>query len=260
MTALTFLIDTLCSLYISVILIRLWLHWARAIFTIRLANLWLKPLRLFSHRYKNLFRRLAALIPQPWSWPTWCLAANFLCLPLSALAKFPIWMSLWFQGYKSSSNLAFCCFGAYSLARCSAGLAKAKPRLNLCLAQLTEPMLEPIRRVVPPMGGLDLSILVLFIGLQALNFLMGDLIPFGTVYNYRENKEHGRYANLSIDPTLYPPCAVRVVTGGIDTQLCRAKNTTRRLGRALYRRKCHRLIRRGPHPIRHQTRWQHRGP
>ena len=42
--------------------------------------------------------------------------------------------------------------------------------------QLTEPMLRPIRKVIPPLGGLDLSILVLIIGLQFLQFLVMDLI------------------------------------------------------------------------------------
>ncbi|MEM0513973.1 YggT family protein [Pseudoalteromonas sp. YIC-827] len=41
--------------------------------------------------------------------------------------------------------------------------------------QLTEPMLRPIRKVIPPIGGLDLSILVLIIGLQFLQFLLMDL-------------------------------------------------------------------------------------
>ena len=42
--------------------------------------------------------------------------------------------------------------------------------------QLTEPFLAPIRRILPALGGLDLSVLVAFIGLQAINFLLGDLI------------------------------------------------------------------------------------
>ena len=37
-------------------------------------------------------------------------------------------------------------------------------------------MLAPIRRVIPAMGGFDLSVLVLFIGLQFANFLIGDMI------------------------------------------------------------------------------------
>jgi YggT family protein len=34
--------------------------------------------------------------------------------------------------------------------------------------RLTEPVLAPIRQVLPPMGGLDLSPMVLLIGLQVL--------------------------------------------------------------------------------------------
>ena len=37
---------------------------------------------------------------------------------------------------------------------------------------LTEPVLAPIRRVLPPMGGLDLSPMVLLIALQILKGLL----------------------------------------------------------------------------------------
>jgi YggT family protein len=37
---------------------------------------------------------------------------------------------------------------------------------------LTEPVLAPIRRVLPPMGGLDLSPLVLLLGLRVLRALL----------------------------------------------------------------------------------------
>lgn len=36
------------------------------------------------------------------------------------------------------------------------------------LHQVTEPVLAPVRRMLPPMGGLDLSPLVVIIGLQIL--------------------------------------------------------------------------------------------
>jgi YggT family protein len=36
------------------------------------------------------------------------------------------------------------------------------------LDRLTEPVLAPIRKVLPPMGGMDLSPLVLLIGLRVL--------------------------------------------------------------------------------------------
>jgi len=36
------------------------------------------------------------------------------------------------------------------------------------LASVCEPVLAPVRRVLPPMGGLDLSVLVVLLGLQAV--------------------------------------------------------------------------------------------
>jgi len=44
------------------------------------------------------------------------------------------------------------------------------------LNQLTEPLLSPIRRVIPPMGGLDLSVIVLLVGLQFLQILVQNLV------------------------------------------------------------------------------------
>jgi YggT family protein len=45
------------------------------------------------------------------------------------------------------------------------------PAVSL-LVRLTEPALAPIRRVVPPVGGLDLSPLVLVIALQLVKRLL----------------------------------------------------------------------------------------
>ncbi len=38
--------------------------------------------------------------------------------------------------------------------------------------RLTDPILKPLRRVIPPIGGVDLSVLVLLLGLQLLRQLL----------------------------------------------------------------------------------------
>ncbi len=40
------------------------------------------------------------------------------------------------------------------------------------LAMVVDPVLEPVRRIIPPVGGLDLSFLVVFILLQFLGNLI----------------------------------------------------------------------------------------
>lgn len=44
--------------------------------------------------------------------------------------------------------------------------------LGLLVYRLTEPVLAPIRRVLPPMGGLDLSPMVLLLALRILQGLL----------------------------------------------------------------------------------------
>ncbi|MEZ5216748.1 MAG: YggT family protein [Ilumatobacteraceae bacterium] len=40
------------------------------------------------------------------------------------------------------------------------------------LRRITDPVLEPLRRVIPPLGGLDLSPLVAIIGIQVIAGLL----------------------------------------------------------------------------------------
>jgi YggT family protein len=51
------------------------------------------------------------------------------------------------------------------------GPAGQGPAAHL-LGRLCEPLLAPVRRIVPPLGGLDLSALFVLIGLQALQILL----------------------------------------------------------------------------------------
>lgn len=44
--------------------------------------------------------------------------------------------------------------------------------------RLTAPILNPIRKVIPPIGGLDLSPIVLILGMQFIQIYVVRLIPF----------------------------------------------------------------------------------
>ncbi|GAA6205249.1 MULTISPECIES: YggT family protein [Thalassotalea] len=48
----------------------------------------------------------------------------------------------------------------------------------MILHQLTEPVLRPIRNIIPNIGGLDLSILAAFLLLNVINILLSDWIPY----------------------------------------------------------------------------------
>ncbi len=44
--------------------------------------------------------------------------------------------------------------------------------------QLTEPFLNPIRRIIPNFGGLDLSIIVAFLAMNVINILLANSLPY----------------------------------------------------------------------------------
>ena len=44
--------------------------------------------------------------------------------------------------------------------------------------QLTEPFLNPIRRIMPNLGGLDLSMIVAFLAMNVINILLSGSLPY----------------------------------------------------------------------------------
>ncbi|WP_428612623.1 YggT family protein, partial [Shewanella sp.] len=50
--------------------------------------------------------------------------------------------------------------------------------IEMVMAQLTEPLVAPIRRIIPPMGGLDFSVMIFMFGLIFINKLLSQYVPF----------------------------------------------------------------------------------
>lgn len=49
-------------------------------------------------------------------------------------------------------------------------------RLAQLVYQVTEPIMEPVRRLVPPQGGLDFSPLIILLGLAALRMILVSML------------------------------------------------------------------------------------
>lgn len=177
MQSLYFILDTLFNLYLMVVILRIWLQWARADFY--------NPLSQFVVRCTHpILGPLRRVIPSVGSLD---LAAVLLAYAV-ALGKYLLFLALgMIQGQwlglllvslllvlKQAGSLLFWLLVARAIL---SWVSQGRSPFELVLFQLTEPLLSPIRRVIPAIGGLDLSVLVLFIALQALNYLFLDLFP-----------------------------------------------------------------------------------
>lgn len=179
MNATQFLIGTLFDLYLMVVILRLWLQLARADFYNPFSQFIVKA----THPIVGPMRRI---LPSMGRLDTATLVLAILVgmLKITVLTlmmggqnfNFPI---MFVSGVLVVIKEAFSLmFWVLIIRAILSWVSQGYNPIELVLQQLTEPMLAPIRRIIPPIGGLDLSILILIIALQFFQLLMQDMLRF----------------------------------------------------------------------------------
>ena len=176
MNAMQFLISTLFDLFLMVVLMRFWLQAAKADFYNPLSQFVIKATSFAVNPMRKVIPGLGGLD-----------LASLLLAFIVAAAKITALIFLvgatWEVGFvllnalvtviKEGLNLLFWVLVIRALL---SWVSQGNNPIEAVFHQLTEPMLRPIRKVLPPLGGLDLSILVLIIALQFAQFLFVDLV------------------------------------------------------------------------------------
>ncbi|EPE37259.1 hypothetical protein CF66_7023 [Candidatus Photodesmus katoptron] len=178
MNSMSFLTSTLFDLYIMVIILRIWLQASHADFYNPFSQFIVKSTQPVVGKLQKIIPFMIGNIDI-----TTTLFAYLLCvlklMILTIISSSTIHFSstLLLLGIalfiKTAGSLLF-----WILLICTilSWVNKNHGPIEHVFYQLTEPMLMPIRRIIPIIGGFDLSVLALFIGLQFANFFMGDII------------------------------------------------------------------------------------
>jgi len=172
-SALVFIVNALTSLYLLVLLLRFWLPWLRADFRNPLAQGILKltspvvvPLRRIVPSFGRLDTAtiLVAFVVQYLGLILILLifdvSASISTIAISAVVKLVL---------LSLNLFLFAIFIRIILSWVSQG--QYNPATAI-ISTLTEPLLRPVRRLIPPMGGFDISPIFVIIGLGALTRLV----------------------------------------------------------------------------------------
>ncbi|WP_337840921.1 YggT family protein [Rheinheimera sp.] len=174
--ALFFLVSTIIKLYLMVVVLRLWLQAARADFY--------NPFSQFIVKATN-----PAVIPLRRFLPslggfdtgTWLLAFVICLLHVSLTQLFQ--MGQLYVIYLPLGALVLLVteilqlvFWVLVIRALLSWFSQGRNPMELVLMQLTEPLLRPVRRVIPSLGGLDLSVLVVLLGLQFVQILLQSLL------------------------------------------------------------------------------------
>lgn len=173
MDLMRFLVEIVFDLFLIVVLLRIWMQVARADFY--------NPLSQFVVKVTNpLVQPLRMALPMVGRWD---LASLFLAwlvgigkfIVLSAIIGIPfMWGDILIVGTLSVlSQFLDLLFWIVLIRALLSWFAQGYNPMITLLQQLTEPFLAPIRRIIPPIGGLDLSVLVLIVAIQAVRIVIG---------------------------------------------------------------------------------------
>ncbi|QSX32854.1 YggT family protein [Shewanella avicenniae] len=177
----TFLVSTIFDLYLMVVILRIWMQLARADFynpfsqfVVKATHPIVKPLRRVLPSIGNLDTASVVLALA-------VVILKIVALTLIAGAQFDIVATLLFAVVSVFKQAGVLLFYLLIIRAIMSWVSQGSNPFEYVLYQLTEPFLGPIRRIIPPMGGLDLSVLVLFILLNFLNLLLAQHVPYWAI-------------------------------------------------------------------------------
>ncbi|TKB50170.1 YggT family protein [Ferrimonas aestuarii] len=176
MQSIVYLVSTLFNLYLMVCLLRIWLQWARADFYNPFSQFIVKA----THPILSPMRRVIPSIGK-------LDLASLVLAYLVALAKWLVLgaitgaafdpLSFYLAAITVVKEAGFLLFWILIIRAIMSWVSQGQNPIEFVFHQLTEPFLAPIRRVIPVMGGLDLSLMVVLIGMNFINLALGDLLP-----------------------------------------------------------------------------------
>lgn len=184
MRALIFLIDTFSRLYLLLLILRFWLPFLRANYrnpitqgVLRYTSPLVTPVRRYVPSIGKLDTAtvLCAFVIQ--------FAVLLLIITLSGFARgagtfsltgaFP---ALAFQAIVDLAMLSVLLFIVAIIVRIVLNLlGRHFGPISDILADLSEPLLRPMRRFIPPLGMVDISAYIVIVLLMALNMILADL-------------------------------------------------------------------------------------
>ncbi|CDL81633.1 YggT family protein [Xenorhabdus szentirmaii] len=191
MQFLNFIFSTVLHLYTAVLLLRIWMQWARcdfynpfSQFVVKITQPVVRPLRRVIPSVGPIDMASVVLafvlVFLKIMMPIWLNTGQFFPSEIEVLPNLKINSTFLFpysliQLLTEAGKLVFWLVIARALL---SWISQGRNPVDYVLLQLTEPLMSPIRRIIPSMGGLDFSAMIVILILYALNYLSNDIISW----------------------------------------------------------------------------------
>lgn len=176
MSSVQFLIDFVFNIYLMVVLLRLWLQFARADFYNPFSQFVVKATQPIVAPMRRLLPSIGRLDTATLVLAVLVAGLKIVTLNLvlggSGLNILSLVVVSMIIVLKEALTLVMY---VLILRAIMSWVSQGRNPMELVLGQLTEPMLAPIRKKMPDLGGLDLSVMVVIVLLLFIQKLLGDL-------------------------------------------------------------------------------------
>ncbi|MGI2123310.1 YggT family protein [Shewanella baltica] len=181
MNAFTFLITTLFDLYLMVVILRIWLQLARADFYNPFSQFIVKATHPLIAPMRRILPSLGRFDTASFVLALLVVMVKVLLISLIAGGGIDILLFLMFAVVSVIKKAGVLLFWILLIRAILSWFNQGYNPIVMVMGQLTEPVLAPIRRIIPPIGGLDLSVMLVIIGMNFLNMLLAQYIPYWAV-------------------------------------------------------------------------------
>jgi YggT family protein len=181
MNAMSFLVSTLFDLYLMVVILRFWLQLTRADFYNPFSQFVVKATQPIIAPMRRLLPSIGRFDTSSLVLALIVVLVKMLVLTFMAGAGVDIITLLLFSIISVIKQAGVLLFWMLIVRAVLSWFNQGYNPVVMIMTQLTEPILAPVRKVIPAIGGLDLSVLVVFIAMNFINMLCAQYIPFWSI-------------------------------------------------------------------------------
>lgn len=178
MQAINFLLDFAFDTLLMILILRLWLQVVRADFYNPLSQFIVKVSNPLVVPFRKVIPGFGGIDVATVVLAYLVATLKFIIIPLVNGGGADVITALFLGGLYAIKETGFLLFIIMLVMALMSWVVQGFNPTQALFQQLTDPVLRPIRNIIPAIGGLDLSILAAFLLLNVLNILMSDLIPY----------------------------------------------------------------------------------
>ncbi len=173
MKTLTFLLSTVIELYTMVLLLRVWMQWARCDFYNPFSQFVVKATQPIVGPLRRIIPAMGPLDSASLLVAFVLCFIKFIVLYMVVTFQPVIWISALLILVKTTGLMILYVLIVMAI---MSWVSQGRSPVEYALVQLTEPLLRPIRNLLPAMGGIDFSPMILVLLLYVLNMGIAELL------------------------------------------------------------------------------------